>query len=120
MATDPQARMLTVRYPRGSVRSAKANLDKLLGNTDTAVDNQVWGNDPGPRRPYGYRRRSNSAAGTPVRVRFGDGEEWTYRVTGPLKNFVNRVVRTSPGARVVAITTPRGAEFGREASLQLD
>jgi hypothetical protein len=120
MATDTEARLVTIRYNGGSVRAPKANLDKLLGDTDAALEARGWGSDPGPRRPYGYRRKTVAAAGIPLRVKFSDGETWTYRVTGPLKLFVNRIVRRNLGDEVVSITTPRGAETGRELLGDLD
>jgi hypothetical protein len=120
MATAPEARLITVRYNGGSVRAPKANLDKLLGDTDAALEARGWGPDPGARRPYGYRRKTNAAAGIPLKVTFADGETWTYRVTGPVKRFVNRIVRRDLGDEVVSIVTPRGAETGRELLGDLD
>lgn len=120
MATASDARLVTIRYNRGSVRAPKANLDKLLGDTDSALETRGWGPDPGARRPYGYRRKTNAAAGIPLRLTFADGETWTYRVTGTVKRFVNRIVRRKLGDEVVSIVTPRGAETGIELLGDLD
>lgn len=120
MATASEARLVTVRYDGGSVRAPKANLDKLLGDTDAALEARGWGPDPGANRPYGYRRKTKAAAGIPLKVTFSDGETWTYRVTGPVKRFVNRIVRRNLGDEVVSIVTPRGAETGRELLGDLD
>lgn len=120
MATAPEARLITVRYDGGSVRAPKANIEKLLGDVDSAQEARGWGPDPGRRRPYGYRRRTNAAAGRPLKLTFADGETWTYRVTGTVKRFVNRIVRRELGDQVVSIVTPRGAETGIELLADLD
>lgn len=120
MATVADARLVTIRYDGGSVRAPKANLDKLIGSTDAALDARGWGPEPGARRPYGYRRRTNAAAGIPLRLTFADGETWTYRVTGTVKRFVNRIVRRGLGDEVVSIVSPRGAETGIELLGDLD
>lgn len=120
MATATAARLVTVRYDGGSVRATRAAIRKLTGETDAALESQGWGRAPGARRPYGYRRRTNAAAGTPLKVDFADGETWTYRVTGPIKRFLDRVVRRGLGDEVDMVTSPRGAEFSREFFADLD
>jgi hypothetical protein len=120
MATDPAARLITVRYNGGYVRATKGAMDKLLGDTDQALEARSWGPRPGARRPYGYRHRTNAAAGIPMKVGFADGETWTYRVAGPIKNFVDRVLRLDRGDEVVLLTSPRGAEVAKEVGLDLD
>lgn len=120
MATAPEARMQTVRYDGGSVRSTRAALRKLIGDTDDALASQGWGPTPGARRPYGYRRKTNAGAGTPLQVTFADGETWTYRVTGPMKQFISRVIRRELGDAVDMVTSPRGSEFAREVLADLD
>jgi len=120
MATSPEARLITVRYDGGYVRATKGALDKLLGTTDSALEARNWGPAPGARRPYGYRRKTNSAAGIPLKVGFADGESWTYRVAGPFKRFIDGVLRQASGDEVVTLTSPRGAEFAQDLELDLD
>jgi hypothetical protein len=120
MATDPDGRLITVRYNGGYIRATKGAMDKLLGSTDAALEMRNWGPDPGARRPYGFRRRTNSAAGMAVKIDFADGESWTYRVAGPVKRMINRVLRASTGSEVVMVTTPRGAEFAQDLVFDLD
>lgn len=120
MATAPEARLRTVRFQDGSVRATKAALDKLLGSTDEAVESRGWGPVPGFRRPYGGRNKTNAAAGLPIKLGFADGEVWTYRVTGTVKNFINRVVRRELGDQVVELTTPRGRETGIELLSEIE
>lgn len=120
MATSPEARLQTIRYNGGSVRATRGALRKLIGQTDSALEAQGWAPSPGARRPYGYRRRNNSAAGTPLKVDFADGETWTYRVTGPIKRFLDRIVRRNLGTEVDMVTSPRGAEFSKEFFADLD
>jgi hypothetical protein len=117
MATDPQARLRTVRYSEGTVRATRAALNKLLGNLQPSWDNLTRDGAGGPRRPYGYRRVSNAAAGTPIKVEFTDGETWTYRVTGPLKRFIRQVISRGAGASIEEVRSPRGAEWSRELDL---
>lgn len=119
MATEAEARLITVRYDGGYVRATKGAIDKLMGSTDAALESRNWGPAPGARRPYGYRRKTNSAAGIPLKVGFADGEVWTYRVAGPFKNFIDRVLRTAQGDEVLTLTSPRGAEFAQDLEIQL-
>jgi hypothetical protein len=117
MATAPNARLKTVRYSGGTVRATRGALNKLLGTLQPSWDNLRANGGGGPRRPFGYRRMSNAAAGVPLRVEFTDGEVWTYRVTGPYKRFISQVLARGAGASVEEIRSPRGAEFARELSL---
>ena len=117
MATAPAARLKTIRYDGGTVRATQAALNKLLGSTTPSWANLTANGAGGFRRPFGYRRMSNSAAGTPLKVEFSDGETWTYRVTGPYKRFISQVLARSSGAAVVEVRSPRGAEFARGLSL---
>jgi hypothetical protein len=120
MAVAAEARLITVRYQGGYVRATKGALDKLLGETDSALQSRNWGPAPEARRPYGYRRKTNSAAGLPLKAGFADGETWTYRVAGPVKNFIDRVLRSAQGDEVVTLTSPRGAEFAKELEFDID
>jgi hypothetical protein len=120
MATDPSARLISVRYDGGYVRATKGAMDKLLGDTDQALQSRSWGPRPGSRRPYGYRHKTVAAAGIPMKATFADGETWTYRVSGPIKNFIDRVLKPERGDEVVMLTSPRGAEVAKEAGLDLD
>jgi multimeric flavodoxin WrbA len=54
-----------------------------------------------------------------MKIGFADGEVWTFRVAGPFKNFIDRVLRVASGDEVVTLTSPRGAEFAQELELGL-
>lgn len=112
MATDPQARMTTVHFPKGTIRAPRANIDKLVTAQSTG-----WGNPLPPipgtnRRKYGYRRRANAAAGKPITIVFKDGVEGIYRLTGTVQNFIEQVVKDHTNDQVANIVTQRGSEYG--------
>jgi hypothetical protein len=112
MATNPQGRLVTIRYEKGSIRGPKANIEKLK-----SISTGSWtpGADPIPgirRRKYGYRRKSNAAAGQSIQIEFADGERWSYRLTGTVENFISRIIATGTNDAVVGVTTQRGAEYG--------
>jgi hypothetical protein len=117
MATNPQARLRTVRYSGGTVRATRAALNKLLGTLQPSWANLTRDGAGGPRRPYGYRRVSSAAAGTPIKVEFSDGGTWTYRVTGPIKLFISQVISRGDGVSIEEVRSPRGAEWSRELDL---
>ena len=114
MAAVKEARLVTVRFDEGSVRATRAAVDKLLGSALSPSTGPSWGPVPGARRPYGHRRVTNSAAGSPLSLRFEDGEVWTYRVTGTIKNFIDQVLKLEGAGTVISVTSPRGAEFSRD------
>ena len=116
MATDPKAREVTVRYNGGSIRAALGNLEYLLGEVEVSWAGLSAGGAGGFRRPYGYRRASNAAAGQAIRVTFSDGEEAVYRVTGPIKRFIQEVLSKTSGLRIAQITSQRGAQWAPSAS----
>jgi hypothetical protein len=112
MATAPEGRLVTVRFPKGSIRAPKANIEKLktISSGNWTAGQQSL---PGQRRrKYGYRRRSNAAAGQAIQIDFADGERWTYRLTGTVENFISSIVASGTNDAVTAITTQRGAEYG--------
>lgn len=112
MATAPEGRLVTVRFEKGSIRAPKANIEKLKSLT---AGRWTSGLPPIPgvrRRKYGYRRKSNAAAGQAIQIDFADGERWTYRLTGTVENFISRVIATGTNDAVVGLTTQRGAEYG--------
>lgn len=113
MATPIGARKITIRYQGGSIRAPKANIDYLAGSTTLSWAGLALTGQGGARRPYGYRRKANASAGLPVRVVFNNGEEYTFRVTGGIKNLINFMLSRSSLDNVQQIITQRGSEFGR-------
>jgi hypothetical protein len=114
MATAPEGRLITIRFPKGSLRAPKANIELLK-----SVTNGGWspGATPVPgitKRKYGYRRRSNAAAGQSIQIDFANGQRWSYRLTGTVENFISRIIATGTNNPVVGITTQRGAEYGQD------
>lgn len=112
MATNPEGRLVTIRFPDGSLRAPKANLEKLktitAGNWTTGAISL-----PGlKRRKYGYRRKSNASAGQSIQIDFADGERWSYRLTGTVENFISKILATGTVDAVTGVTTQRGAEYG--------
>jgi hypothetical protein len=105
--------MLTLRYQGGSVRAPKANIEYLAGDIELSWAGLLQTGQGGPGRPYGYRRRANAAAGQPLRVIFNNGEEYTFRVTGGVKNFIEFLLSKTSLSNVQQIITQRGSEFGQ-------
>ena len=116
MATDPLAREITVRYAGGSIRAARGNIVFLLGDLPVSWAGLSANGAGGARRPYGYRRASNAAAGQPIKVSFSTGEEAVYRVTGTVKRFIQEVLSKTSGLRISKIESQRGAQWGPSAS----
>lgn len=115
MATAPEGRLVTVRFQKGSLRAPKANIEKLV-----SISSAGWVGGPTleggqRRRKYGYRRKSNAAAGQAITIDFADGERWTYRLTGTVENFISRLIAPGTNDAVTSITTQRGAEYGPDA-----
>jgi hypothetical protein len=112
VATAPEGRLVTVRFLKGSLRAPKANIEKIV-----SVEGAGWTGGPTleggiRRRKYGYRRKSNAAAGQAITIDFADGERWTYRLTGTIENFIDRLIAAGTVDSVTNITTQRGAEYG--------
>ena len=116
MATDPKARLRTLFYTKGSVRATNGALEKLFGAVPSSWTPSSATEDGPRKRPYGYRRKANAAAGEPLTLVFADGQRWTYRVTGTHKRFIS-VVLANQGANVVAIESQRGAIYGASGDL---
>lgn len=116
MAIDPLARELTVKYSGGSIRGARGNIVFLLGDLPVSWAGLSAGGAGGFRRPYGYRRASNAAAGQPIKVTFSTGEEAVYRVTGTVKRFIQEVLSKTSGLRISKIESQRGAQWAPSAS----
>ena len=118
MTTSAMARVRTAFYLGGSVTASVAALEKLFGPiplrwralTDTTVTK---------RRPYGSRRVAKAAAGHAMTVSFVDGEEWTYRITGPHKRFIDRVLAGGNDANVRQIRSQRKTKYGPEPDLSM-
>ena len=111
MAAAPEGRLTTVKYAGGSVRAPLANIQALLGPVEMSWAALGSGGAGGPGRPYGYRKKANSAAGKAVAVIFLNGERWTYRVTGTMKAFINELLAKTSLTEIAAIETQRGSEF---------
>ena len=112
MATAPEGRLVTIRFDKGSIRAPKANIE-LLKNISAGNWTPGAVAIPGVRRrKYGYRRKSNAAAGQAIQIDFANGERWTYRLTGTVENFISRIIATGTNEPVTGVTTQRGAEYG--------
>lgn len=113
MPTPAPARLTTIRYQGGSVRAPRANIEYLVGDVELSWAGLALTGQGGAGRPYGYRRRANAAAGQPVKVMFNNGTDYTFRVTGGIKNLINFLLGRSQLDNVQQIVTQRGSEFGR-------
>lgn len=112
MATNPQGRLVTARFQKGSIRAPKANIELLKSITAGGWSSGLPPIPGVKRRKYGYRRKSNASAGQAIQVDFDNGERWTYRLTGTVENFIARIIATGTNEPVTGITTQRGAEYG--------
>jgi hypothetical protein len=117
MASDPLGRMTTVRYNGGSVRAPLANINFLFGDVPVNWSALSAFGGGGARRPYGYRRATNAAAGEPVTVTFSTGEVATYRVTGTIKRFIQEVLARTSGLKITSVVSQRGSEWAPGAVL---
>lgn len=106
------ARIVTLRLQKGSVRATQAAINKLFDIQLTTWTPLTEEQRTSVRRPYGNRQRSNAAAGKVVSVLFKDGEEWTYRVTGTMKNFLDQLATFGKRNDVANVFTQRGTEYG--------
>ena len=107
----------TARYEGGSVTATQAHLEKLFGEVPL-VWKPITDSDFAKRRPYGSRQRVQAVAGEAIQVSFTDGKKLTYRVTGPHKTFLNKVLAGSRGDRVAQVISKRGSIYGPEPELE--
>jgi hypothetical protein len=108
---EPKAKRTTVRYLGGSVTASLGAIEKLLGTQVLGWNAPLSTGAALKRRPYASTRVSRAAAGQAAEVSFSDGEVWTFRVTGPQKNFLRNFLNTSSPNNVTAIKFPRKTKY---------
>lgn len=113
VSTDANARKLVVVYEGGSVTASKAAL-ALIFNTNTLQWSRPGGLLPsGRRRKYGTRQRTNAAAGEAMTIRFNNGSQWTYRITGTHTDFIDNVISRLSANNIDEIWSERGTIYAK-------
>lgn len=110
---DPNAQLVTLSYPKGTVTGTLGLMTYLFGTKiGSWVDNSVPPATPGGRRrrKYGSRQRSNARAGKPMFLRLKDGGVFSVRITGTDLDFLPHL--EAVGDKVVNAWTPRGTIYG--------
>ena len=125
-------RILTIPYPGGAVSSFGANLKdifgenfeglaiepenvsvsvsahsrtRVIGGGSTQVSGTTYRLDSWPRQPV-----DPAAGGTPILMTLSDGEDWTFRISGPFWRF-NNFLRDNMNVDAVFYRTERGTQY---------
>ena len=125
-------RILTIPYPGGAVSSFGANLKdifgdkfeglaiepenvsvsvkshnrtRIIGGETTQVAGTTYRLDSWPRQPV-----DPAAGGTPILMTLSDGEDWTFRISGPFWRF-NNFLRDNMAVDAVFYRTERGTQY---------
>ena len=125
-------RILTIPYPGGAVSSFGANLKdvfgdqfeglaiepenvsvsvsahsrtRVIGGPSTQVSGTTYRLDSWPRQPV-----DPAAGGTPILMTLSDGEDWTFRISGPFWRF-NNFLRDNMAVDAVFYRTERGTQY---------
>ena len=125
-------RILTIPYPGGAVSSFGANLKdifgdkfeglaieptsvtssverhqrtRVIGGASTEVLAYTYRLDSWPRQPV-----DPAAGGTPILMTLSDGEDWTFRISGPFWRF-NNFLRDNMNVDAVFYRTERGTQY---------
>ena len=125
-------RILTIPYPGGAVSSFGANLKdifgenfeglaiepenvsvsvsahsrtRVIGGATTQVSGTTYRLDSWPRQPV-----DPAAGGTPILMTLSDGEDWTFRISGPFWRF-NNFLRDNMNVDAVFYRTERGTQY---------
>lgn len=117
MATEPNLRLVTLTYPKGTVTAVRGLINYLFGSTSAAVGWTPSANPADPvtgrrRRKYGTRQRSSSRAGENLTMVLNNGEKYNVRVTGTHIDFIDFVLAKGVGRKVDNIYSERGTEYG--------
>lgn len=119
MAVNPNARLQTVSYPKGTATAPKALITYLFGLN---VGGLAWTPSRNPadpvtgrrRRKYGTRQRSSARAGEAMQVVLDNGEVYTCRITGSHTAFIDFFLAEGLGTKVLNVYSERGTEYGQQ------
>ena len=117
MAVNPNARLQTVSYPKGTATAPKALIAYLFGQN---VGGLAWTPSRNPadpvtgrrRRKYGTRQRSSARAGEAMQMVLDNGETYTLRITGSHTAFIDFFLAEGLGSKVLNVYSERGIEYG--------
>ena len=125
-------RILTIPYPGGAVSSFGANLKdvfgekfeglaiepenvsvsvrahsrtRVIGGASTQVSGTTYRLDSWPRQPV-----DPAAGGTPILMTLSDGEDWTFRISGPFWRF-NNFLRDNMEVDAIFYRSERGTQY---------
>jgi len=117
MAINPQARLLTVTYPKGTFTAPKGLIDFLFG-TNGARLSWLAPVDPADpitgrrRRKYGTRQRNSARAGEQIRLVMNNGAVYSGRITGTHTAFVDHFLSVGGADKVLNAYSERGTIYG--------
>jgi hypothetical protein len=112
MATvKPDNREITIAYPKGTVTAVRGLMRYLFPEVKTAWKKPTGLTPRGRRKSYYSRRRTNAAAGQVLRLHTDQGDVWSVRVTGTPLDFINAMLASTGGEKIVAVYSERGKNF---------
>ena len=115
MAVPPvDARETILTYDGGTVSGTYGVLKALFKAPSFRWVKPKGTTPSGRRKQYTHRMRALAEAGQPVTVKLTNGESWQVRVTGPMIDFIDKVLADGKGDNVMAIYTARGSHYGPE------
>lgn len=113
MARDPNAQIVTLSYPKGTVTGTLGLMTYLFGTKlGSWVDNTIPPDAPGGRRKrrYGTRQRTNARAGRMIFLKLTSGKVFSVRVTGADMDFLPYLQKAAD--KVSNAWTQRGTIYG--------
>lgn len=117
MAINPQARLLSVTYPKGTFTAPKGLIDFLFGTNGSRLSWQSPVNLADAitgrrRRKYGTRQRSSAGAGEQIRLVMNDGAIYSGRITGTHTAFIDHFLSVGGADKVLNVYSERGTIYG--------
>jgi len=117
VATDPNLRLVTLTYPKGTVTAVRGLINYLFGSSSAAVGWTPSANPLDPvtgrrRRKYGTRQRSSSRAGENLTMVLDNGDQYSVRVTGTHTSFIDFFLAKGVNRKVANIFSERGTIYG--------
>ena len=117
VAVNPNARLQTVAYQRGTATAPKALIAYLFGQN---VGGLAWTTSRNPadpvtgrrRRKYGTKQRSSARAGEAMQVVLDNGETYVVRITGSHTAFIDFFLAEGLGSKVLNVFSERGTMYG--------
>jgi hypothetical protein len=113
---DPKAKRQTISFKGGTVTAARGLIEWVFGKVTLSWDKAGIEAPLGKRRRWknGIRRRTASAQGESVKIVLDDldATTYTFRVTGPVLDFVSKVV-AEKGDKINEIYTRRGTVYAK-------